>query len=233
MYSKKYDNSAIRNNHIYFLDFIKPYLSPYYKLLDLGCGTGNKIIPIADAVYHIDGVDINQQMLECARSKIISKGISNIELYNENNFCLPFKSSTYDVCSACLTYWSASEVYRLLKIGGLFLLESLLPEDKIEVKRLFDEDELGVRGRFLNQTNEERLFYIKKEIECFFEPIIIKSVSFKTTISKDGLIALLTETPTIRDFSIEKDGGVIEQISKSGSVSFTEQRLFIVAKKVN
>ena len=45
---------------------------PVKRILDLGCGTGNHAIPMARKGYRVTGIDRSQQMLEHARSKLLS-----------------------------------------------------------------------------------------------------------------------------------------------------------------
>jgi SAM-dependent methyltransferase len=44
-------------------------------ILDLGCGTGNHAIPLAERGYEVIGIDISPKMLESARAKIASKNL--------------------------------------------------------------------------------------------------------------------------------------------------------------
>ena len=45
---------------------------PVKSILDLGCGTGNHVIPMARKGYRVTGVDRSQEMLDHARSKLLS-----------------------------------------------------------------------------------------------------------------------------------------------------------------
>jgi 2-polyprenyl-3-methyl-5-hydroxy-6-metoxy-1,4-benzoquinol methylase len=46
------------------------------SILDLGCGTGGHVLPLAERGYHMTGVDISEGMIEQARRKSTE---SNIE----------------------------------------------------------------------------------------------------------------------------------------------------------
>lgn len=48
---------------------------PIKKLLDLGCGTGNHAIPLAERGYEVTGVDFSQTMLNDANMKARSKNL--------------------------------------------------------------------------------------------------------------------------------------------------------------
>lgn len=46
-------------------------------LLELGCGTGRLLLPLAEAGYQITGVDMSEQMLAIARAKLDEAGLSD------------------------------------------------------------------------------------------------------------------------------------------------------------
>ncbi len=46
-------------------------------LLELGCGTGRLLIPLADAGYRVTGVDLSPEMLRIARAKAEAAGVAD------------------------------------------------------------------------------------------------------------------------------------------------------------
>lgn len=230
MYNSNYDSKCIRNSLSSHYAFILPYLREDMNLLDIGCGTCRKDLPIADKVHKIIGIDSNVEMLLQAKKNIQSNFIKNIETLYGNNFSLPFESHCFDVCNASLTSFSVSEVHRVLKKDGLFVVELLTSKDKYELKKLFGYDEFGLRGIYSNQLELERLNYIKKSFEPFFDLIELKKLEWETELTFDGLITLLETTPTIRGFSHDKDKLLLKKISNQESVTFTESRYYIAAK---
>ncbi len=46
-------------------------------LLELGCGTGRLLLPLARAGYHVTGVDLSPAMLEVARGKVEAAGLED------------------------------------------------------------------------------------------------------------------------------------------------------------
>lgn len=95
------------------------------KLLDIGCGTGFIINLAKDIFDEIHGVDITPAML----SKVdVSSG--NITLHNVAAEKLPFGDESFDIVSAYAflhhleNYTKVlSEVYRVLKSGGVFYVD--------------------------------------------------------------------------------------------------------------
>ncbi|HVV27180.1 MAG TPA: class I SAM-dependent methyltransferase [Rhizomicrobium sp.] len=61
---------------------LRPGSSRAAKLLDLGCGTGNHAIPLAQRGHRVSGVDLSEAMLIQARDKASAAGISaNTDFY--------------------------------------------------------------------------------------------------------------------------------------------------------
>lgn len=53
------------------------------SILDIGCGTGGHLIPLAKLGYHLTGVDPSESMLDLARSKVSEKGLGgSVDLIN-------------------------------------------------------------------------------------------------------------------------------------------------------
>ena len=167
---------------------------------------------------------------KAAFMKALYEKISNVFLVKADNHNTPFSSNSFDICTASLTHWSSVEVYRVLKPGGLFFIETLCPEDKFEIKQLFPDDQIGKRGYLSNQDSQERIKYLTTELSVFFEILNLQTVISKTTLSLQNLITLLELTPTIRGFDKNTDCDLLVPIVRNNSVTFTEKRLYIVAK---
>jgi len=73
-YADQYDLLYSDKNYKAECDMIEEVFRRYGNgeiktILDLGCGTGNHAIPLAQRGYQVTGVDISQDMLSIARSK--------------------------------------------------------------------------------------------------------------------------------------------------------------------
>ncbi len=78
------------------------------RLLDLGCGTGNITIPLAQKGYNVTGVDLSEEMLEMAAEKSEALGLTidwqqqnlnDLQLIDEDGRDLQFDAiiATFDV----------------------------------------------------------------------------------------------------------------------------------------
>lgn len=228
-YTGEYDRADIRSDAQDSFKELLTLLRPEMQAVDLGCGTCRKSVRIAPHVARLDCVDISQLMLDAAAVTIQRADLDNIRLCSADNMALPLESNTYDLCTAFLTTWSPTEVHRILRPDGLFVAEVLSATDKFEMKSAFGRDEFGWRGRYMNQTPEERLDYLLRQLDPFFNVSSVRHISHKTVLTFQGLVALLETTPTIRGFSLEHDLPIIDRLTSTGTATVMERRILVHA----
>jgi ubiquinone/menaquinone biosynthesis C-methylase UbiE len=110
------------------LAMTREYLRPDMDLLEIGCGTGSTAILHAPFVRSIRAVDISPAMLEIARSKADSAGISNIAFEQASFERLEVRDASCDMVLALsllhlLEDWrgAIARARRWLKPGGLLV----------------------------------------------------------------------------------------------------------------
>jgi cyclopropane fatty-acyl-phospholipid synthase-like methyltransferase len=102
------------------------------RVLEIGCGTGETMLRVA-AQYgaRVDGLDVLPEMLRAARLRLKLAGVARrTRLYKVRpSDCLPFEDATYEraYTESVLGFQDASsarrmlsEIYRVLKPGGIF-----------------------------------------------------------------------------------------------------------------
>ena len=103
-------------------------ITPGQYVLDVGCGTGYTACLLAKK-YHVDvaAVEITPTVLEEARKRVATERASNkVKVIEADAHALPFPSDTFDAVLAesvlvfCEKAKVSSEVYRVLKPGGVF-----------------------------------------------------------------------------------------------------------------
>lgn len=104
--------------------------SPDDIILDVGCGGGININRMAQEAKKVYGVDYSKESVSLSREvndDLIRQG--RVEVVEGNVMDLPFEDETFDVVTAFETvyFWpdmekSFSEVKRVLKPGGMFLI---------------------------------------------------------------------------------------------------------------
>ena len=123
---------------------------PIRSVLDLGCGTGNHAIPLAQRGYQVTGIDRSPEMLRIARQKADVAGVSvsfhrgdirTVDLGQQFDACicmfavLCYQLSNTDVEAALRT------VRKHLREGGLFVFDfwygpavlAIRPEQRIRI----------------------------------------------------------------------------------------------------
>jgi len=127
-------------------------------LLELGCGTGRLLLPLARAGYEITGVDMSTEMLKVARSKVEAAGLADRvtlvqadmrQLELELRFRLAFIAinsfmhlTTLDDQMTALRAW-----HRLIAPGGLLIIDV----DNPDPQRLLEADgRMEFQGRWFD-----------------------------------------------------------------------------------
>lgn len=100
------------------------------RVIDLGCGTGSYLIPLAKITKEIVGVDFSQKSLGILRTKLNNQVRSNIQLCQGDIKDMPFEAKSFDVAYSMSTLYYVSEVERaileigrILKSGGVAIFE--------------------------------------------------------------------------------------------------------------
>ena len=107
-------------------------LNPGGELADIGCGSGNLIIQIAEKISGLNlvGIDISSEILELAKKRAIEKQVDKkIEFKIGTVENLPFPNNSVDfiVSTLSLHHWvepikAFNEFYRVLKENGTLLI---------------------------------------------------------------------------------------------------------------
>jgi len=108
-------------------------------ILEVGCGTGRLLVPLARAGYTVDGVDRSPAMLEHARRRLEQEGLTQVRLYQADMVDLSdLADGTYRLAivavngflhlpDRCAQQRALAELHRVLQTGGLLLLDVLHP----------------------------------------------------------------------------------------------------------
>jgi SAM-dependent methyltransferase len=105
---------------------------PVHSLLDVGCGTGGHLGPLAQRGYDVAGLDISASMLEIAESKLREAGISvTLQRADARSFDL---GQTYDAVVSMFAAFgyitdnqgitsALASARRHLRPGGVFVMD--------------------------------------------------------------------------------------------------------------
>lgn len=209
----------------------------YDNLLDVGCGTAAKLIPIAEAVRNVVGLEPNADMRSRAIERIAEAALANVLIVEGNGEELPFSDNSFDVATYMMAPVVASEAHRVLKPGGVAILEELGEQDKNVIKACFTPDESGKRGLLADlQPNKQAVTYQTEFEDAEFSQVAVRSGFWSTLLTPEGLDLLLTQTPTIRNFDPIKDQESVQRakercLTTEGFIKITQHRLLIIATK--
>ena len=150
--SETFENFYMKEYLERVLALIKPVAKT--KVLEIGCGTGPASCLLAKRGYDVDGFDVSETAIEIARVNAKNRNL-NIN-YSVNDICTisEINSGTYDVvidghCMHCITYDSdrhaaLSNVFRLLKKGGYFIVDTMSKESSSDWPHPGRVDENGI-----------------------------------------------------------------------------------------
>jgi ubiquinone/menaquinone biosynthesis C-methylase UbiE len=151
------------------------------KILDVGCGTGNFSIKLADMGCRVTGVDISVNMLDIARKKA-EKGGYNIDFYNMDAYSLDFADEEFDGVFSMAAFEfitqpekALDELLRVVKKGGQVLVGTISRDSSWGELYLTEEYQKNTVFKYADfKTLEEMKSWRAQNLvdagECLFVP---------------------------------------------------------------
>lgn len=148
------------------------------RILDVATGTGDlAIASLKSNPKRIDGIDISEGMLEVGKKKIISKGHDKtIFLQKGDAENIPFDDNTFDAITVAFGVRNfenldkgLSEMYRVLKPGGICLVLEFTMPQYFPVKQLYGfyfKFILPVFGKMISKDNSAYT-YLPESVKVF------------------------------------------------------------------
>ena len=136
-YGKEILETQLRSTAEANAEYLLPNLRPGLRLLDFGCGPGAISVGLAKAIApgEMHGVDMEESLIELARSMAASQGQDNAIFHVGDVTDLEFEDSFFDVahCRSVLmhvpdTAAVLSEIKRVLKPGGIIACREMICE---------------------------------------------------------------------------------------------------------
>ncbi|MDH4263263.1 MAG: methyltransferase domain-containing protein [Spirochaetia bacterium] len=104
-------------------------------VVDLGCGKGNEVFKASKFSHYVYGIDFTQEMIDKAKKYQHTNNVQNVEFINGTIDSVPLYDSIADVViSNCAINHSSdksivySEIYRILKPGGRFIVSDIVSQ---------------------------------------------------------------------------------------------------------
>lgn len=93
-------------------------IKKYYKtgkVLDLCCGSGDYLIPIASEVENIVGLDFSPELIEATNKKIKETDLKNIEAIIGNGKEMPFKNDNFSLLFSFSSLYCIPQIDKVIK----------------------------------------------------------------------------------------------------------------------
>lgn len=207
-------------------------------LLDIGTGGGEAVLSIAKEALLLVGIDLAQGMIETAQQNLLaaethSAGThSNVRFLQMDAEKLDFPDFFFNVVSSRHSGFSASEVFRVLDTGGIFLTQQVSEHDKSNISEAFG------RGQSLGIQPGTLMERYKHELQTAgFHDIQARQYNVvEHYATPEDLMFLLTHAPIIPDFGkVEADFERFQQFVKENrdekGIRTNSARFMITARK--
>ena len=128
-----------------FSDVVRTYLDGTQWVADIGTGGGEAFLHLTPNFARGFGLDNSTERLREATQLAIERGASNVAFVGANSVTLPFPDSSLDVVLARYADYTAPEVVRVLRPGGVFATQQMGDND---TENIFDTFGWGTYGAY-------------------------------------------------------------------------------------
>lgn len=217
-----------------FFEYLKKFSNNNFKVLDLGCGSGELTLKLSPYFKEIIGVDLFRDYIKTAQQQKEKTNIKNVIFQVADGKSLPLENEYFNIIFSSRGPLSASadfikEGFRVLKKEGLMIEETIGEKDKVELKKIF--------GRGQNYPIwETKLESVKKLLKQIGMKLV-KSKYFKyyqVYSSINDVVEIFERAPIIQDFNKIKDKSHFKEVDKklnNNGIKLSSHRLIWVAKK--
>ncbi|MBM3233927.1 class I SAM-dependent methyltransferase [Candidatus Pacearchaeota archaeon] len=195
------------------------------RILDIGTGDAFVLEQLArrytNRYSELCGLDNSEEMLSKARGRV--KGLP-IAVVLGDNFNLPFQSNYFNAVTAKnVTNFSESEVYRVLRKGGMFFFREYgQGKGLIEIADLF-------RGRLIRAR--EPSFYINRLEAVGFKNLLLKELFIKRSYSLEDILKIINMFPFLDEVRNEDVNAIKNYFKGRDRVDITSDPIIITGRK--
>lgn len=183
-------------------------------MLDIGCGSGEKSLKFFSNAKKVVMLDLEPEMLKKVEENKIKMLTEKEQVKFETTLGngdekLDFDNSSFDLVVSRHCGANMSEVFRILRKGGVFISEDIDDGDCLELKEYFGRGQNYEKIK-LNQSQKAEIF--NKSINLGFENIELKQVDYiEYYPNKEQLKYLLTRTPILGYYDDKIDDEILDK----------------------
>ncbi len=193
---------------IAYVDMISEYIDKDDRVLEIGAGTGDLLVPMTKAGMDITGLDFAWPMKENAEFNAISRGFC-VDYELGDIKAMPFGDRKFDAVLCRNTLWSVcnkekavSEIKRVLKKGGKLIITDSEWFKKVDAWKKANpgkEEQTTLTFRDFGFGGIEPLdtayrnMGLKKECTKAFTKKLLTSAGFRITVEKEFQDPVLSE----------------------------------------
>ena len=183
-------------------------------MLDIGCGSGEKAIRYFSNAKKVVMIDNEPEMLvkvnENKHKWLSSKEAGRfIVQHGDADGTLDFPDESFDLVVSRHCGANMSEVFRILKKGGVFISEDVDYNDCLELKVAFGR---GQNWQRILNNNPQKKETADRCIDLGFSEINLKSFQVVEYYpNKDQLKYLLTRTPILDYYNEKEDEQILDE----------------------
>lgn len=166
------------------------------KVLDVGCGTGNFSVKLAQLGCKVVGIDISEEMLKKAKEKAQKEGL-DIEFHKMDIYNLDLGDDTFDAVFSMAAFEfieepekAMEELFRVAKKGSQILIGTISRDSSWGQLYLSDEFQKNTVFKYAHFMTLEELKSLKEEYlvdagDCLFLPPNTKEEDINMTMEEE------------------------------------------------
>ena len=137
-----------------YKNIIKQYLKTEYKLLDIDTGGGEFLLTLKHPFKNTSVTENYLPNVEFCKKNLVPLGINLYEI--DGDSLLPFKDNEFDIVINKHGSFNVSELFRILKTGGIFITQQVGAEnDKELIELLLPQTELSFPDSYLKNISKK------------------------------------------------------------------------------